>query len=303
MKSVSRNGFTLIELLVVIFIIGILIGLLLPAVQAARGAANRMKCANNLKQWGLAMTMHEQTNGYMVSGNNRHYSTTLNAGVIESPFLSLLPYVEQDNLKKSYDQKDWWFGIQNTQLGEKTVPLFEDPCYPGAKYAFVAGSDVPVDRDPTNFASFCQYYLDSGFPNGSNGVCQGDQRPNGQGGGKPGPATRIADMRDGASNTIVMASSLISPLTENMAPGSNPYPQALKYTVFNPMYARVTLAPGYVGTHKASNSVTDPKVKFGAAFGQMLFADGSVRNISEGTDANVLAAMATRSGGEVVSAP
>src|SRR5947209_9112171 len=91
----GRLGFTLIELLVVIAIIGVLIGLLLPAVQKVREAANRMVCQNNMKQIALACANYESATGQLPYGRNKVTWT--------GPLPLLLPYLEQDNIYNQFD--------------------------------------------------------------------------------------------------------------------------------------------------------------------------------------------------------
>ncbi len=100
----NRTGFTLVELLVVIAIIGVLVALLLPAVQAAREAGRRSQCSNNLRQLGLAAHNFHDTYKKLPSSNRASTTSTVRS----SGFTFLLPFIEQKNIYDQYDlNKNW----------------------------------------------------------------------------------------------------------------------------------------------------------------------------------------------------
>src|SRR5437879_12005775 len=130
--SRRRNGFTLIELLVVIAIIAVLIGLLLPAVQKVREAANRIKCTNNLKQIGLAEPGYHDTYGKFTCSWDYEQAKppTRPTAVSHAWSVYLLPYIEQDNLYKQYNFNGVLYNDPNATVVKTPLKIFQCPSSP-----------------------------------------------------------------------------------------------------------------------------------------------------------------------------
>lgn len=144
MATSRQRGFTLIELLVVIAIIAILVALILPAVQNAREAARRTQCRNNLKQLGIALHNYHAVYRMLPPGYRFKPNSPIEA--MGTPNVSLLPYLEQANLKDLADAEIPWY-LQSPSTAKTIVPIFvcpSDVAHNPMSYPWVASMGVPV---------------------------------------------------------------------------------------------------------------------------------------------------------------
>jgi len=198
-----RRAFTLVELLVVIAIIGVLIALLLPAVQMAREAGRRMSCTNNLRQLGIAALNHEGTKGYLPSGGEGTDQVTKKTVFdLHSTFTQLLLFMEQSavssqmNLTYAYNDKRW---PGNQLAARTTIPAFQCP-------SNGMHQDDPMGYGATDYMPTVYTDIDplTGIRNkptrmdGALALKKSRTSPTGWTGFK------IADIRDGMSNTIAI---------------------------------------------------------------------------------------------------
>lgn len=313
-----RSAFTLVELLVVIAIIGVLVALLLPAVQAAREAARRTQCSNNLKQMGLAVHNFHDTHLKLPSSIRPAGLTTLPriAGLT-----LLLPYLEAKNSFDKYDQTKNWFDPANLPVTSLNIPSYNCPSTAVEKKRLDGVPEnspwVPVvattDYSPT--IGVDQRLVSAGLVDfADDGILPKNGEP------------KLKDVTDGLSNTILYAESAgrpfvfrkglkkfgnlpndrlnaggwSRPASDFSLDGSSfdgasfPGPCAINCT--NGEAVGATFPHPYYGSEGTAEAFAFHPAGINVAMG-----DGSVRFIVESIPIREFARLVTRSSGEVTS--
>jgi prepilin-type N-terminal cleavage/methylation domain-containing protein/prepilin-type processing-associated H-X9-DG protein len=315
----KRQAFTLIELLVVIAIIAVLIGLLLPAVQKVRAAAARASCSNNLKQIGLALHSHHDNKGRFPPGRGTPLPSVFSAHAY------LLPFLEQGTLQRLVDfsiapvtfsiaNGPTYDGTPNLPAATTTVKTYLCPADP-------VGSPVPgLAFGATSYAANAgSGAIDSGSLTNSDGVFF------------LGSTVGFRDLLDGTSNTVAFSERTVGPgqvgagreeLILERPAGADPTAAscAAGDGTWNPERGAKWILGNYGNTlynHALTPNpsgiwdcmdIRQQKGRMAARSNHpggvsVLFCDGGVRFVADGTSPNVWQALATRGGGEVVDVP
>ena len=311
----ASGGFTLVELLVVIAIIGLLIALLLPAVQAARAAARKIECANHLKQIGLALLNYHAASGSFPPGNVITESgvcpgsgTSIVSQDGANWLLAVLPYTEERALFEGYDFSALNEGVPNRRVRETCVAMFAcpsdldtaTPSVPGAGPASEYQMNIPYmpgSYRGVSGRSNGLRFLDSpefaSYPESWRG-------PLHAAGVKGFEAERMKAIRDGASHTLFVGESTTagSPQWRTFWAYSFGYFTLSAITpqprIFLADYDQC-LALGGTGRDKPCKRGWGGFHPGGLNF---LLCDGSVRFVNSDADPDLLAQLATIAGDE-----
>lgn len=285
-----QTGFTLVELLVVIAIIGILVGLLLPAVQMAREAARASQCKNSLKQLGLALHNYHDVMGQMPSG----WIADQPEGVPGWGWTTgLLPYLEQRNVEDSLINRNLSIVDPANKLARETsLPVLVCPSDAHPKLFAIGGGGVPpgaktIDEGTPLFQIAKSNYV------GVFGTLEVEDVPSaGDGVFYHNSSTRFADLTDGLSNTLVLGErggKLGGSVWAGVVEGAN---EAMVRVV-----GIADHSPNHPDRHFDDFSSYHPS---GVHF---LLGDGSTHRFNDTIDLALYQALCTRAGNEPISAP
>ncbi len=295
MGKSNARGFTLVELLVVIAIIGVLVALLLPAVQAAREAARRSQCLNNLHQMGVALYGYHDSHRSFPSAyiwpNRALWSGLILNQMEQVPLYDTLEFGEP-----------WDVNDSPNELACATyLPAYRCPSSTNLRHMDLQGI---TRRVPCNYLACA-----SGTGTRESGPPPVVGLPDSDGMFYVNSDTRVADIRDGTSSTVAIGETLVR--IDVQGPDLHGVVQIVDHWyIGTPSGDANEVSEGMGSTGVAINSVDMPDVFVdekelcfssrhpGGA--QVLFADGHAAFISETIDRDVWSALGTRAGGEVV---
>jgi prepilin-type N-terminal cleavage/methylation domain-containing protein/prepilin-type processing-associated H-X9-DG protein len=285
MDLCNRRGFTLVELLVVIAIIGILVGLLLPAVQAAREAARRCSCSNNLSQLGLAVHHYEFNAEQLPSGviNPDGPIRAEEIGQHVSWIVGILPYIEQSNAYRKFDQAAGAYALVNKPVRSEQIAILTCPSNPNPY----------TDRDDqtkvawTNYAG-CHHDSEAPINDDNNGVLFLNSR------------LRLSKVLDGLSQTILLGETNDTSINLGWVSGTR---STLRNTgSLNDPSTLIQNASGVPSApvEPAGSLRVGGFGSYHTGGAQFVFADGSSRFISSSIDKEVYRKLGNRADGELL---